>query len=142
MEKTPEEQVRQELICKMVSALRFPKSLMVVEKELEQLPHLTKRALPLAKRRVDLLCFGRGIHPQYPLYPLLMVECKAEASLQEAIEQIMGYNYYVGAYFLAVANREEIKTFWYDEKKKDYQFIPRLLSYPQMIKGVIHAKTQ
>ena len=54
----------------------------------------------------------------------------------------MGYNYYVGAYFLAVANREEIKTFWYDEKKKDYQFIPRLLSYPQMIKGVIHAKTQ
>jgi hypothetical protein len=135
VEETLEEKVRQDLIKKMIGSLGFPKSLIAVEKELDQLPHLKGKIGSAEKRRIDLLCFGKEIHPHYPLYPLLMVECKAHAQLSEATRQIIGYNYHVNAYFLCVANEETIQTFWFDEKTKDYIFVPYLLSYQQMIKG-------
>ncbi len=142
VERTPEEEVRQQLIDQMIHALQFPKSLVVVEKELEQLPHLQGKVWPAQKRRIDILAFGRQIHPHYSLYPLLMIECKAEADLKMAIEQIIGYNYYVRSYFLSVANQKEVKTFWYDKQKKEYLFIPRLLSYREMMKECAPCKSR
>ena len=97
-----EEVIRQELIVTLL-ALGYPKSLMVIEKELSQLPHLRKGRVP--KRRLDLLCFAKkgGL-----VYPLLLIECKAIPLLPSALEQVLGYNYYVEALFVAITNRSDV----------------------------------
>src|SRR5690242_14822270 len=74
---TPEEGVRQRVLKKMIHALGFPKELIAVEKELKELPHLAGRSVP--ERRIDVLCYGKEIHPEHSLYPLLLIECKREA---------------------------------------------------------------
>ncbi len=73
--------------------LGFPESLVVVEKK------LTDFAAPLSKlpnRRVDILCYGRG------LKPLLLIECKAKSFSDKELRQLLGYNFYVGAPYIAL----------------------------------------
>lgn len=102
---TPEEIVRQKLLSMMVSDLGFPKDLIAVEKELSLLPHLKgKKGLP--KRRSDVLCFAKGIHQEYPLFPLLLIECKEGDLNQDAYEQALGYNHYVQAPYVGLAGKE------------------------------------
>ena len=129
----PEEIVRQDLIDKMVGSLRYPESLIGVEKELKSLPHLKNEKLPI--RRVDIICFAKGIHKKYSLYPLLVVECKAKKLTEDAIEQVLGYNYFIKAFFVAIANKDKIKTFFYDNKKK-MSFVNFLPTYDQLIDAV------
>lgn len=125
---TPEEVVRQRLLFTMVHKLGFPESLIAVEKSLEQLPHIKKAPL----RRVDLLCFADGIHPAYPLYPLLLVECKAVKLTDKVLSQICGYNYYVKAPFVAAANQEEVRLGSLDPKTGGYRFISGLPSFQEL----------
>ncbi len=99
----PEEQIRQNLIRDMIDRLGFPKELIVIEKELAELPHLREKKVP--KRRIDLVCFTKKGDI---LYPLLLVECKAIPLSDRALEQVFGYNYYVGARFVAIANDQGI----------------------------------
>lgn len=99
----PEEIVRQSLIHDMINRLGFPKELIVIEKEMSELPHLRGKGVP--KRRIDLLCFTKKGEI---LYPLLLVECKAIPLRDRALEQVFGYNYYVGARFVAIANGQGI----------------------------------
>lgn len=106
--KTPEEQIRQSLLGVMIEKLGFPRSLIAVEKSLDQLPHLKHGAAPLPNRRADVLCFGKEIHPEYPLFPLLLIECKQERIDQAAIDQVRGYNAFVGAPFLALADKQGV----------------------------------
>jgi hypothetical protein len=126
----PEEKVRQNLIKKML-ALGYKKNLIAVEKELSSLPHLKNLPLP-GKRRADILYFAKGIHESYDLYPLLMIECKAIPLKDSALAQVIGYNQYVQACFVSVANLEEIYTLWYDPKKKVYEQIDFLPTYDQL----------
>ncbi len=130
----PEEVVRQNLIVLMVEKLNFPKSLISVEKELTLLPHLQGRKLPL--RRADILVFGKNMHPSYPLYPLLMIECKRDKLTYQALQQVIGYNYYVQAYFTAIAAKNEIKVVFRDSVSKwqTWDFLP---SYNQLLKLVL-----
>ena len=97
---TPEEKVRQRLLQKMVGELQYPKELLVVEKELGQLPHLiAEQKLP--DRRADILCFAKNIHLHYALYPLLLIECKEGKIDIRAIDQVVGYNHFVKAFFFS-----------------------------------------
>lgn len=113
---TPEENVRQETLKRMIYGLHFPKELIVVEKELKELPHLFNADFP--QRRVDILCYGKGIHPEHLLYPLILIECKKDRIDTHAIEQLIGYNAHVQAYFIALVNgREEQERFGYLDKK-------------------------
>jgi hypothetical protein len=104
---TPEEIVRQLWIKKMVSELGYPKELIAVEKELKTLPHLSSELVP--DRRADIICFAN----KETIFPLLLMECKAEPLSQKAIEQVLGYNMYVQAPYIAVVNDREI-CFRYD----------------------------
>ncbi len=104
---TPEERVRQKWLHAMVAVLGFPKELLAVEKEISQLPHLLSDP-HVPQRRADIICFARGIHPEHVLYPLLLIECKQEVLNEKALDQVMGYNYYVDAPFVAVVNGTHI----------------------------------
>lgn len=95
----PEEIVRQLLVCDMIGRFGFPRELVAIEKEIATLPHLQGRTLP--KRRLDVICFAKL---KETLYPLLLVECKAVPLSQKTLEQVFGYNYYVEASFIAIAN--------------------------------------
>ena len=54
-----EEQIRQELLKKMVEELGYPPSLLVIEKELKDLPHLQGSSFPFPKRRLDILVYTK-----------------------------------------------------------------------------------
>lgn len=129
---TGEELVRQRCLRRLMEQLGFPRSLLVVEKALSELPHLLHVAVP--PRRVDILAVAPGVHPDYPLFPLLMIECKTGAFGQEAIEQVMGYNFFVRAPFLAVVNETEERVLVSEQGK--YCLMPQLLSYQEMMMKV------
>ena len=127
---TPEEEVRQSLIQQMSCELNYPTSLLSVEKTLGDLPHIQSQNLP--KRRADIICFGKSIHSQYDLYPLLLIECKAVALTPKVINQVTGYNRFIGAYFVAVANQQEVRIGWLDPENKSYKFIQGLPNYADL----------
>ncbi len=104
VKRTPEEMVRQTLLQVMVQKLGFPPALIAVERELKLLPHLLKDPRVLPERRADIICFAKGIHTRFPLFPLLLVECKEDLIDQAAIEQVIGYNVFVEAPFIALAD--------------------------------------
>jgi len=131
-----EERVRQNLLVKMIDGLGYPESLLVVEKALDRLPHLQNTSISLPDRRADILCFGREIHEHAALYPLLLVECKAHALNERAIQQVAGYNHFVKSYFIAVANDDEVRVAWYSREEKKYHFVSFLPTYQELIAAV------
>jgi hypothetical protein len=106
---TPEEIIRQTWIRKMVQELQFPKELLVVERELKMLPHLQSHSHPLPNRRVDVLSFGKGIHSDHPVFPLLLIECKEGPLSQDALDQAIAYNTFVQAFYVAIVNQDQIR---------------------------------
>jgi hypothetical protein len=128
----PEERVRQHILNWMTTELGYPIALLAVEKSLKQMPHLSLQEMSLPERRADLICFGKDIHPEHGLYPLLLIECKAHRLTSQCVEQVMGYNHLVQAYFVAVANGEEIKTAFY----KHGQFNAGLPAYSSLMEFV------
>lgn len=133
----PEEVVRQQLIHKMINDLGFPVSLLAIEKDLCNLPHLLHKDFPSQKRRADIICFAKNINPNFSVYPLLMIECKACKLSKKTIDQVLGYNHFVESYFVSIANESEIITYWYNLKKKEYNSINFLPSYDQLIQAVL-----
>lgn len=90
---TPEEGVRQSCL-RQLEVLGYPKSLMAVEKSLKELMGVARPP----KRRADILCFDpRG-------RPLLLVECKAVPLTEAMQRQLMGYNFYIEAPFIALVS--------------------------------------
>lgn len=129
----PEEKVRQTLIQKMTQQLGYPLGSLALEKNLNQLPHLQSHpALP--KRRADLIVFAKDLHPHHPFYPLLLIECKAVALTDKVLRQIVGYNQFVGAYFIAAVNQSSTYLGCYDYFSQDFRFQEGLLSYESLIK--------
>lgn len=129
----PEEKIRQALVDHMVRELGFPPSLISVEMSINAFVHVQERVSSAPNRRVDIVCFAQGIHPQYDLYPLLLVECKAVKITNRVKRQLTGYNDFVQAYFVAVANEEEVQTGWYDSEKERYEFVSSLPTYRQLL---------
>ncbi len=130
---SPEELVRQELLRHMVERLGFPDSLIAVEKSLKEIPHLLATHSELPDRRVDILAFAKDIHPQYPLFPLLVIECKSVKITEKVLRQVCGYHHYIHSSYLAVANAEEVRTGWFDTKAGVYRFVPNLPSFSQLL---------
>jgi len=121
----------------MIRALGYPLSLLTVEKELSHLPHIALNQQKIPQRRADILCFAKGIHPSYELYPLLLLECKAASLNHKGIRQVEGYNHFVQAYFVAIANQSDVSTGWYDGEKKQYIYVPFLPSYQDLLQSVL-----
>lgn len=128
----PEEQVRDRLINHMIQNLGFPPSGLVIEKGLSQMPHLDLDGVKIPKRRADIVCFAKGIHPISDLFPLLLIECKAVKITANMVNQVAGYNHFLKAYFIALVNQDEIRTGWFNEEEGKYTFIPYLPSYEDL----------
>ena len=115
----------------MIHVLHFPKELIAVEKELKELPHLSDVLLP--QRRIDILCYGKNIHPQHSLYPLLLIECKKQTIDALAVDQLIGYNAHVRSYFVALASPEEERFGYKDRKTGQYVFYTGFPAFNDLI---------
>jgi hypothetical protein len=120
---TPEEVVRQTWIYRMLEERQFPKALLAVEKPLRSLPGIEGN---IPDRRIDVLAFRKvgGI-----LKPLLLMECKRGALMREALNQVIAYNYYVKAPYVAIVNLDEIMLY------SDAEVCDFLPSFEEMICG-------
>ncbi len=134
--ETPEEIVRQSLLRRMIDEKGFPLGGIAVEKGLAQMPHLQLHSHQIPERRADIVCFANQIHPNHSLYPLLLIECKATPLNQKVINQVVGYNHYLQAYYIAIANQNQIQTGWYDLVKKRYFFIDGLPNYSELVNNI------
>jgi hypothetical protein len=135
IKETPEERIRQGWIQKMVAELEFPLSLLSIEKELSSLPHLyhlNQQEIP--HRRIDIVAFGKKRGGS--LFPLLMIECKAYPLNDKFASQVIGYNAFVQAPFIAIANEHQIMTGSYDSTKKHFVFQSGLSSYPHLLNAL------
>lgn len=130
----PEELIRQRLITLMTQTLGFPTAGLVIEKGLRQMPHLALSHKEIPDRRADIVCFAKGIHPEHALYPLLLIECKAVPLTSKVMHQVMGYNHYLGAYFIAVANEHEVQVGWHDQASQAYRFVAHLPHYTDLFR--------
>lgn len=125
---TPEEKIRQKLLKVLLEELFFPKEYVVVEKALSELPHLQGKRVP--KRRLDILCYF-SMHDQ--LLPLLLIECKKSGETKQALSQVSGYNYWVKAPFVAVANQGGILLKYLDIASNEIVIKEGLPSYQDLI---------
>lgn len=132
----PEEMVRQKLINELVYELGFPASGLVLEKSLAQMPHLSLTKQKLPTRRADIVFFGKGIHPNFDLYPLLLIECKAVNLSSKVLNQVMGYNHFLQSYFILVVNQYNRRLGWFCKKKKEYEFIDYLPNFHQLMQTI------
>lgn len=131
----PEEKIRQALIQEMIHRLGYPQGSLALEKSLGQLPHL-QSSPSLPKRRTDLIVLAKNIHPDHPFYPLLLVECKAVPLTPKVLRQMIGYNQFVRAYFIAAVNQTTAFTGWYVPEHQDYTFQEGLLPYDSLLSKV------
>lgn len=133
---TPEEGVRQNLLNYMIDCLGFPPSLISLEKGLDQMPHLALSQKAIPNRRADLVCYAENIHPAHPLYPLIVIECKAVDLKRKELNQVLSYNHFLGAHFVALVNQKKIMTGWHDKDLGEYRFIDYLPSFSSLLKSV------
>lgn len=143
---TPEEKIRQFILLHMIKNLDYPEPFLIVEKSLDQLSFLTKKSVGTAPlRRFDLLVLAKDLIKNEPFSPLLLMEFKAVPLGDQALRQVLGYNYSIQAPFVAVANQEEIRLAWHDhEKKGQLHMIPALPPYSYLInqaKQILRANT-
>lgn len=130
VEATPEERVRQRCIRKLVEDLGFPLGLLAVEKALRDLPQVESQA---PARRIDLVCFS----PE--MQPLMLIECKAKQLDQRAMEQVMGYNFFVRSPVVAVISQEETCVAIWSVKEGRYKLRSCLPTYREIMTGRGHA---
>jgi hypothetical protein len=130
---TPEENVRQRLIYMMRNRLGYPNGSLGIELSLKEMPHLALYPGKLPARRADIVCFTSRIGKKEGLYPLLLIECKAIKLSPKVFNQALGYNYYLKAYFIAIANEDTVQTHWYDKTIQEYRSIQSLPSYEELL---------
>ncbi len=133
---TPEEIVRQRLLSELTTSLGFPTNHIVLEKSVRQMPHLSLHHQKIPDRRVDIACFAKGIHKDHDLYPLLIIECKSVKLSSKVISQVKGYNHFIKAHFIAIANEIEIQFGFYDSAISDYSFLPYIPHYQDLINSL------
>lgn len=106
--RTPEEEVRQRLLLYLIQQKGYPEGLIAVEKNLATLPHLEGQS-DLPDRRADIVVFSKNFSSLIP-FPLFLIECKAGPFREEIFRQIIGYNQFVKARWIAIANRKSIHS--------------------------------
>lgn len=135
----PEEIVRQQWIQHLTQQLGFPVESLALERELRHMPHLSLSSAPIPIRRADLVAFARGIHSTHEIYPLLVLECKAVNITAKTLRQLIGYNFYLKAPFIAVVNQTAAQFGWYDEELEDFKFIPYIPRYLDLMDRFVRA---
>lgn len=111
---TPEEKVRQALLSHMIQTAAYPIGLIGVELELSTLPHLIGQKVP--KRRADIIVFSPNT-----MAPLLLVECKAVPLNNATKRQAIGYNLFIKAHLIVLANGSDVQTGCYNGQEWEFQ---------------------
>ena len=135
---TPEEFVRQNLLKKMIYELSYPRELLAIERALSEMPHLSQlHVCSVPSRRLDIVCFCKGVKPSFALYPLIIIECKEDPSESKAaLEQVLGYNHYVQAYFVAIATSQEVQVWYQSASSKQYECLHHMPSFHELMQSV------
>jgi hypothetical protein len=129
----PEERVRVQLLALLTEQLGYPRESLAIEKELARMAHIQVPPDQLPQRRADVICFAKGIHPTCDLYPLLLIECKAVKLTPKMFNQVIGYNHYLKACFIALTNGSEAHTAAFDSQQGKYRFVQRMPSYSELL---------
>jgi len=96
---TPEEHVRQKFLQQMIGEWGYPPSLIMVEKALSELPLQNDTSKKIPQRRMDIVAYTKTGES---LRPLLLIECKEKDNSKKALRQLLGYNYFIQAPFVAL----------------------------------------
>jgi len=108
---SPEEKVRQKILDLLINQLGYPSHGIAIEKNLSELPHLQEKKVPI--RRLDILCYeGKTFAP------LLLIECKAIPLQEKMLTQIMGYNAFIKAPLICLANEQTFLLGWENPKAR------------------------
>lgn len=113
---SPEEWVRQHVVCYLLEEKKYPKSMIAVEKQF---------TINRLKKRFDILVYNSQGNP------LLIVECKAPSVkiTQEIFDQIAQYNMQLNAELLMVSNGLDHYFCNLDHKNQRYNFLKDLPPY-------------
>lgn len=123
------------MLCKMIDRYGYPKELLVAEQSLNKIATAPSR---IPKRRIDLLCYTKNSSSD-GLHPLLLVECKAVEITETMVKQVVGYNAYVLAPFIALVSPQEERLGWLDPAERSYRFSQGLPTYNQLLASLEHA---
>lgn len=110
----------------MIESLGYPRGHLAVEQSLKQLPHLINSPLKIPRRRADILCYAKG---EGSFLPILLVECKATALTEAVVWQVVGYNQFVQAPYVVLANAQEVRTGSRNPATGRYEFVAGLPRY-------------
>ena len=121
-----EEVVRQRTLWRFVTELNFSKYFIAVERGVAEI--CRKSQVDIPNRRIDIVCFDKnGL-------PLIIVECKAESITKKCLNQVIGYNYFVSAPFVAVTNQSQVYLVFFG--KLGCRFFYDFLSFDKMVRMV------
>lgn len=97
----------------------------MIEKKLSEFPQLQMKGVP--HRRLDILCLeGESLRP------LLLIECKGIPLTEKMLAQVMGYNAFIGAPLICLADEEGFLLGWRDPKQAICQ--DRIPTYEELKK--------
>lgn len=127
--KTPEEEIRQEIIQFLLKVIHVPSNMLQVEML------LSKYGVD-SIRRADLV-IDRYTKSKDVISPLAIVECKApEIMLGDAeIQQVCDYADCLGADYIAVTNGIDMIVARYSEERNQYIELKSFPEYETMLKG-------
>ncbi|MEM8727345.1 MAG: type I restriction enzyme HsdR N-terminal domain-containing protein [Chlamydiota bacterium] len=120
---TPEELVRQKILQLLTRELGYPPHAIAIEKKLSRLPRLRQATVP--PRRLDVVCYETDT-----FRPLLLIECKGVPLREKMLAQVMGYNAFIKAPLICLANEGEFLLGW--ENPKRAMTLDRLPSYGEL----------
>lgn len=113
---TPEEWVRQNFVHYLIHHLKYPKSLIKLEKG---------HAFNTLRKRSDIIVFDRNGQA------FMLIECKASHVKieQKVFAQASVYNQTIKAKFLVVTNGMQHYCCQIDQESNSYQFLDQLPAY-------------
>ena len=113
---TPEEWVRKHVLHYLINDLKYPKSIIAVEKQL---------IVNNLRKRFDILIFNRNGLPE------IIIECKSHEIRinQETFDQIARYNLELNAKYLMVSNGLDHYFCSLDHKNECYNFLKEIPNY-------------
>ena len=125
---TPEETVRQKVISYLLSELKVPNNMLVVE------DHLSHYGIK-SNDRADIVVLA--LDKKNELIPLAVVECKAEniPLTDKAFEQAQRYSDSLGTSYTMLTNGYRCFCFMYDDVKGEYVHLKKLPLYNEMLAG-------
>jgi hypothetical protein len=116
---TPEEWVRQNILCFLVKEKMYPATLISIESGIK---------VNRMTRRYDALVYNRKGNP------IMLVECKApEVQIsQDTFDQISAYNLTVLARYLLLTNGISHYCCMFNEQKKSFDFLEVIPFYEEL----------